>query len=448
VALNASPGAKHVYDVLTMHLNYQRGDRLCWPVRDVLAKILGYKQAKSVDPYVTELKELGAIEVTRSRTKDGLRWRNVYLVHFDPPDGFKGIASLDAFYAWYEANGEGEQDETAGGSRYPLQRTTKEPGETAGGSRYPLQRTTDGDLPGSPWSAPADLGSPLQRTSVVRSSGPEQDELKQDELNKKKTTAGSSSTVASAPFEDSPARDQAKHKDHQQPNDEAQLTLGDEPDLPGAEVAVVDKTGPDAEARQLARDWLGYLDAQGTPPVKRKNGSPFWALAVPYRSAIEQGYTRDEIWAAMIAMYETRQTTVPTAELLSRALVQVRQRASVVATASPEILATADEILRQFAEFNGGVVLNGSRPRAVGQIVDALQNGATPERVALALQMCGEPAPPGWKFQRALFGKLPGASARQEDRDAVFVIGAAAAAAYDAAHGEASDLSANTTGGS
>ena len=100
VALSGvSPQAQAIYWHLSMHLNQQRGDFEVWPTRATLARWCGYSREQSVDRYLDELVELNAIEVYQRRYGTGMRRRNVYVVHQQPPEGYTGPRSLQEWYA-------------------------------------------------------------------------------------------------------------------------------------------------------------------------------------------------------------------------------------------------------------------------------------------------------------------------------------------------------------
>lgn len=91
-----SAPAQALYTVLLGHVNRARDDGLAWPGMDALADLLGFKQRKSVQRYLRELVDLGAVDVDRQRST---RRFNIYTVHETPPDGYVGPKSLQDFYA-------------------------------------------------------------------------------------------------------------------------------------------------------------------------------------------------------------------------------------------------------------------------------------------------------------------------------------------------------------
>ena len=145
--------AKALYWCLSMHVNVTRGDTEVWPSRYTLAEWCGFAKAESVDRYLAQLVDLGAVEIRQHRHAGGMRARNRYIVHGNPPDDYTGARSL---HEWYQRRRAEADPEPA---RSPLQRTTAPPAETRETPAQPVVRSS-----GLPESAPADLGSPLQRT--------------------------------------------------------------------------------------------------------------------------------------------------------------------------------------------------------------------------------------------------------------------------------------------
>ncbi|KJE19393.1 Helix-turn-helix domain, partial [Frankia torreyi] len=147
--------AKALYWCLAMHVNVARDDTEVWPSRYTLAEWCGFAKAESVDRYLAQLVELGAIEVRQHRHAGGMRARNRYLVHGSPSDDYAGARSLHEWYQRRRAEADPEP------SRSPFQRTTARPAETRETPAQPVVRSS-----GLPESAPADLGSPPQRTGT------------------------------------------------------------------------------------------------------------------------------------------------------------------------------------------------------------------------------------------------------------------------------------------
>jgi hypothetical protein len=90
--------AKALHWHLAMHVNQQRGDREVWPDRGTLAEFLGFSRPQSVDQYLDQLAGINAIEVFQRRYAGGLRARNVYLVHMEPPADYDGPRTLAEYY--------------------------------------------------------------------------------------------------------------------------------------------------------------------------------------------------------------------------------------------------------------------------------------------------------------------------------------------------------------
>ncbi|MEV4182963.1 hypothetical protein AB0J28_16180 [Streptosporangium canum] len=91
--------AQALYVQACMHLNQRRGDGEVWPSRDDLAARLGYSRAATVDPYIKELVALGAFTVSTRRFANGMRARNHYIIHKEPPSHYSGPRSLAEYYA-------------------------------------------------------------------------------------------------------------------------------------------------------------------------------------------------------------------------------------------------------------------------------------------------------------------------------------------------------------
>lgn len=95
VALSGiSPGAQALYWQLSLHINHARGDRTVFPSRDSLARRLGFRQTRSVDRYLAELVKVGAVTKYTARVADGLRARNRYVLHQQPPRRYRGPWAL------------------------------------------------------------------------------------------------------------------------------------------------------------------------------------------------------------------------------------------------------------------------------------------------------------------------------------------------------------------
>jgi hypothetical protein len=92
------PIAKTLWDFLAAHLNPARGEREAWPTKDTIAKFLGLKQARSIDPYVSQLVGIGALQTRTVRYAGGMRQRIVYRVNNLPPEGYDGPATTGDYY--------------------------------------------------------------------------------------------------------------------------------------------------------------------------------------------------------------------------------------------------------------------------------------------------------------------------------------------------------------
>src|SRR3954452_3440600 len=86
-----SARALQLYQLLRLRLNRRRRDRKVWPGMATLAVMMKFGTSESVSPYVKELKKLGAIDVEKPR----MPRRNIYRIHFAPPDDYAGPLCLE-----------------------------------------------------------------------------------------------------------------------------------------------------------------------------------------------------------------------------------------------------------------------------------------------------------------------------------------------------------------
>lgn len=78
-----SSGAIRLYGVL---MSYANNETLqAFPTRKTLANDMHMKQAKSIDPYIDELREFGALKVEKRLRKDGGHMSSLYTLVFDDP---------------------------------------------------------------------------------------------------------------------------------------------------------------------------------------------------------------------------------------------------------------------------------------------------------------------------------------------------------------------------
>jgi hypothetical protein len=97
-----SAQAYRMYAFLAEHINQRTpGQRIACPKQVAVARVLGLKDDRQVARYREELEALGAISVDSYRYAGGMRRGYRYIVRFNPPAGFEGLRSLQAFY---EAN--------------------------------------------------------------------------------------------------------------------------------------------------------------------------------------------------------------------------------------------------------------------------------------------------------------------------------------------------------
>jgi hypothetical protein len=115
IAAPVTTQAKALYMALAAHENHARGDGRVWPGLTSVAKMLGYKHRQSLSRYITELVELGAIEIEYETHAGGRR--PVYIIHELPPDGYGDARSVVEFHAQLRAEEEGSNATAFGGSK-------------------------------------------------------------------------------------------------------------------------------------------------------------------------------------------------------------------------------------------------------------------------------------------------------------------------------------------
>ncbi len=107
-----APQARLIFWILEAHVNVRRArrraaqqqdDREVWTSREVLADLLGKRQARTADPYIRQLEAIGAVTVHRP-DETGLTY-NVYEPHLTPPDGYTGPRSLGEYYTRRNVDG-------------------------------------------------------------------------------------------------------------------------------------------------------------------------------------------------------------------------------------------------------------------------------------------------------------------------------------------------------
>jgi hypothetical protein len=92
------PQAKALYNTIAAHVNVGRGDDEAWPTRLMLAEMLGFSREQSVDRYIRQLEEAGAIDTDRDYRRPNGAKGILYIVHQTPPDGYEGPQTLTAWY--------------------------------------------------------------------------------------------------------------------------------------------------------------------------------------------------------------------------------------------------------------------------------------------------------------------------------------------------------------
>ncbi|WNO25863.1 helix-turn-helix DNA binding domain protein [Arthrobacter phage Altadena] len=88
----ASGEAIKLYGVLSTYLNST--SRIVWPSRQTLADRLGKSRPESIDRYLTELSDLGALKIIKRYRPDGGQTSNAYRIVRTPPRGLQGTPPL------------------------------------------------------------------------------------------------------------------------------------------------------------------------------------------------------------------------------------------------------------------------------------------------------------------------------------------------------------------
>jgi hypothetical protein len=95
-----SAQAYRMYAFLAEHINNRiPGQRIACPKQVAIARAMGLSSDRKAARYRKELEELGAIRVQEYRYGGGMRRGYRYFVRFNPPAGYEGLLSLQAFYA-------------------------------------------------------------------------------------------------------------------------------------------------------------------------------------------------------------------------------------------------------------------------------------------------------------------------------------------------------------
>lgn len=100
-----SDRACRVYWIFRAHVNRGRTlpngkpDERAWPVQEDVAEMLRVKKCDTIGAAVRELVAIGAVDVRTERYHNGMRRRNIYTVHREPPEGFGGPLSTNDWYA-------------------------------------------------------------------------------------------------------------------------------------------------------------------------------------------------------------------------------------------------------------------------------------------------------------------------------------------------------------
>jgi hypothetical protein len=356
----ASPRAVHLYCVLSMHLNASRGDRMVWPSRKSLAKIMGLTRPQSVDGPMRELVKLDAIEVIRRRREDGGNERSKYIIHETPPDDYEGLVSLSEFY--------GVKGKSAG-SRVGAETAQGMGAETASGVGA---ETAQGD---------------------VRFTAHELEEVELEEVEPVLPTGvHSAHTPASAGAhtrEDEPPAGSGGSPENALDHD----PLLD--DLPASVKKRSKKACRVPEPFEIT-DAMEAWAAETTPGVdlawETDKFVDYW-LAKSGSSATKLDWTRT--WQNWIRS----------------AFERLPRTANRPQAASPEHQRQAAEVAEWWwAQCRAAGVIHGESfadlaPLLLGFIADS-ENPVAQKPLAEALRTCREPVPPAWKIRKALRGEL------------------------------------------
>lgn len=167
VVFGASAKARALYEAIAAHRDWWAGGNRSENVTlSVLAELIDVKKPSSVHPYVRELVELGAIDVVRRKTVDGMNAPNVYVIHTEPPDGFTGPRTVKEYRALRDAKIPGRPVVPSSGPR----KNTGERDKSSTQNRDKSDKNRESAV--RPVVPSRGLRSPLQRTPVVPSSGP------------------------------------------------------------------------------------------------------------------------------------------------------------------------------------------------------------------------------------------------------------------------------------
>lgn len=267
ILLAASGNAVKLYGLLLGHVNQGRGDHTAYPLVKDLCLWMGFspKQSRSVKKYADELVELGAVKVIQRYDVRGMRTRNKYILHHNPPAGFKGDRSIPEFYRRRK-----KEEETAAQQvvRSSAPRSNQgKPDDSSVSAGRPVVRSS------------AVRGAP-QRTSVVRSSAPQLEELRTRRTNPPPV---SSAETPSAKAKGGGGRDSSKKND----NDVDALVdevVALRPDWRREKVhAALQMPGVLERPRHLWRPALLAVAADPSTqyPGRLAHDGPWWSATIP-----------------------------------------------------------------------------------------------------------------------------------------------------------------------
>jgi hypothetical protein len=100
-----SDRACRIYWLLRAHVNRALRDangnptNKAYPMIASLAEMIGISKTDYISKALKELVFIGAIEVEVQRFNRGMRQRNLYTVHREPPEGYEGFLSTNEWHA-------------------------------------------------------------------------------------------------------------------------------------------------------------------------------------------------------------------------------------------------------------------------------------------------------------------------------------------------------------
>jgi hypothetical protein len=131
------PKASALYWFLYAHVNQKRGDSEVWPGKEIQAVFMKLSRGDKVDPYLKQLVGINAIEIRRERMANGMRTRNKYTIHQQPPEGYAGPRSMKD---WYQIHDLVERGQAGTGGLSAAEEPPAQHVPPSGGVRTPVER--------------------------------------------------------------------------------------------------------------------------------------------------------------------------------------------------------------------------------------------------------------------------------------------------------------------